>query len=548
MPLRRTCRGALWGLLLWAAIAVGAPVSLDLPAQPLAESLKQLARTAGVTIAVDTALVAGKTAPPIKGTLEPDEALRRLLAGSDLEAVPSPGGGFVVRRTQPRGRSEDQRLPEVRVQAPAQRETASGPVEGYVARRSATGTKTDTPILETPQSVSVIARERIEDQGAQSLQEALRYSAGVQSEPLGFEPRLPFIHIRGFDVSDFATGAFAHRLLAGIDYQHADAEAAQGFASAQAFGGTTPPIDVFDPVYGSPTPLPARVDNGARQEQVGLYLQDQVEYGRWILGLNGRYDWAKTELQDRLFFTAGGDSRQEDEEFTGRVGLLYRFPSGLAPYASYSTSFLPAIGSDPGGRPFEPEKAKQYEAGIKFQPPGSRSFLSVAYFDLTRENFIQSNPLTFVQEQTGEVRSRGVELEGVANFPFGLDLIASYTWLDAEITRSNDPAEIGARPTQTPRQLASLWAQYRLFGGPVRGLGVGAGVRYIGANFGDTPNTVKVSSVTLVDAALFYDWGRVRLAVNAHNLFDKEYVAAAFGSFATYGLRRTVIGSLRYRW
>lgn len=53
-------------------------------------------------------------------------------------------------------------LPAIVVQG----ETATSPVHGYVARRSATATKTDTPIIETPQSVSVVTRDQIEAQGA----------------------------------------------------------------------------------------------------------------------------------------------------------------------------------------------------------------------------------------------------------------------------------------------------------------------------------------------------------------------------------------------
>src|SRR3712207_4150798 len=63
-----------------------------------------------------------------------------------------------------------------------QAESATGPVNGYVATRTTSGSKTDTPILETPQAVSVVGREQIEEQGAQSVVEATRYSPGIRSE------------------------------------------------------------------------------------------------------------------------------------------------------------------------------------------------------------------------------------------------------------------------------------------------------------------------------------------------------------------------------
>src|SRR6056297_1644033 len=64
-----------------------------------------------------------------------------------------------------------------------------------------TGTKTGTPLIETPQSVSVITEEQIRKQGVDDLAQALRYAPGVSGEPFGFEPRTTFIRLRGFDAT-----------------------------------------------------------------------------------------------------------------------------------------------------------------------------------------------------------------------------------------------------------------------------------------------------------------------------------------------------------
>jgi iron complex outermembrane receptor protein len=150
--------------------------------------------------------------------------------------------------------------------------------------------------------------------------------------------------------------------------------------------------------------------------------------------------------------------------------------------------------------------------------------------------------------QTGEVRSRGIELEGVASYDFGLDLIAGYTYLDAEISKSVRPGEQGQRPEQTPQHMASVWAHYTVRGGALHGWGLGAGVRYVGSTWGNIPNTVKVPGYTVADAALHYDWKNARFALNVHNFSDKEYVAAGFFGFASWGAARTVKASLTYRW
>jgi iron complex outermembrane receptor protein len=88
-------------------------------------------------------------------------------------------------------------LPTVRVKATAERETASSPVSGYRATRGATATKTDTPLNEIPQSISVITADAVRDQGSPNLQEALRYTAGVRTETYGVDNRADWFSLRG---------------------------------------------------------------------------------------------------------------------------------------------------------------------------------------------------------------------------------------------------------------------------------------------------------------------------------------------------------------
>src|SRR4051794_33635431 len=88
-------------------------------------------------------------------------------------------------------------LPEVRVDANAEAETATSPVIGYRAKNAVTATKTDTPLSETPQSVTVITRDQMVDQGANNLQDALNYAAGVRSDAYGVDSRTDSMRVRG---------------------------------------------------------------------------------------------------------------------------------------------------------------------------------------------------------------------------------------------------------------------------------------------------------------------------------------------------------------
>ncbi len=144
-------------------------------------------------------------------------------------------------------------------------------------------------------------------------------------------------------------------------------------------------------------------------EQVGLYVQDQIRLYDWLLTIGGRQDWAETSNNDRL---ARATTITNDQAFSWRAGLSYLFDNGVAPYVSYATSFQPEIGVTAAGQPFVPSTGDQYEAGIKYQPPGTDTLITLAAFDITRQNIVTFDPVTFLGFQTGEAKSRGFEVEG----------------------------------------------------------------------------------------------------------------------------------------
>ncbi|UEM19664.1 TonB-dependent siderophore receptor [Skermanella mucosa] len=342
----------------------------------------------------------------------------------------------------------------------------------------------------------------------------------------------------------FATGPLGHTALLGVDYRRFWGDTQTGF-------GAAPSLDLLNPVYGQAIALPPiGTDRDDDLSQLGVYVQDQVRLHRWLLTLGGRHDWVETEQRSRI---TGAETTQDDSAFTGRAALMYLFDSGFAPYVSYTTSFDPVIGTQApqrGGGTFEPTEGEQYEVGVKYQPPGSNSFFTAALFDLTRTNVTTTDPdFPTFQVQTGEARVRGIELEATASLTQGLDVTAAYTYLDSEVTESNAGTE-GNRLAAVPEHLASLWGAYRFpEGSALEGFGLGAGVRHVGSRFGNEANDIKVPGVTLFDAAIHYDFDRFRVALNANNLFDKEYVTSC-GSVGGcyYGNRLAVISTLTYRW
>lgn len=774
-------------------------IAFDIPAQDLNAALLTFADRAGLQLVYDVGIVRGLRNAALQGRFTARQGLDRLLAGTGLTFRFSGGDTVTLQQNMAQQGDGPMRLGPVRVQGRTQAPYA--PVDGYVAERSATGSKTNTPIIETPQSISVVTRDQIEARAAQNIGEAVQYSAGlranVQSESsglagsnivirgfggdgtsgtsgneyvdglrisgtnfaaAGFEPYLfervevlkgpssvlygqstpagivnhvskrpteeRFLEIQGevgsferfegaFDLggavdddkrflvrltglildtesqTDFtgrnrkviapaltwrpsndttltllatyqdddfdggfvnrvpargtilpnpdgviaedffqgdpnfntwdrqllaigyqfehrfdetwtvrqnaryvhndllleaifgtvrdddlrtldrtafgadeqsddftidnqlevqvATGPASHTLLFGVDYQNFS-------RSTFRLIGSVAPLDLFEPVYGVDIPPLATfqdIDND--DEQIGIYLQDQIKLGGWILTLGGRYDWSDSETTNNL---ADVSAEQSDDAFTGRAALSYVFENGLAPYVGYSESFLPVSGTDFAGDAFKPTTGNQYEAGIKYEPANLNALITLAAFQIKQQNVPTADPDNpGFDIQTGEIRSRGIELEALASLTEGLNLTAAYTYLDVEITESNDGVE-GNRPDGAARHLASFWGDYTIQAGDFAGLGAAAGVRYVGPSPVDDQNSAEAPGYTLVDAAVHYDLGQLvpslgdsQIAVNISNVLDNRFVVSCARIDRCFqGVGRNVIATLRLRW
>lgn len=378
------------------------------------------------------------------------------------------------------------------------------------------------------------------------------YTFGYQKRPKKTDTFLLDNNLQG----QFDTGPVSHQVLFGLDYGHYSGRESRRGSNNQT-------VDIFDPVYNANVVWNAAksTDGKSVVVQKGLYFQDQLKLDNWRLTLGGRQDW----LESREYSYLGSGSRgvQNDHKFTGRAGLAYLFDNGITPYVSYSTSFQPTSGTAQDGSTFKPTEGEQYELGIKYQPPGYNGFITASVYDLTQKNVTTTDPTnSSFQVQTGEQRSRGFELEGKAELARGLDLIASYTYTDAEVTEANTVGSgatayslKGNRPIAVARNTGALWLDYSIESGPLEGLGMGVGQRYVGSSY-NAKNTVKVPGYSLTDASLRYDLGRLDASLegtsvdlNLSNLFDKTYFTPGFYENSVfYGTRRTVIGSLTYKW
>jgi iron complex outermembrane receptor protein len=352
----------------------------------------------------------------------------------------------------------------------------------------------------------------------------------------------------------FSTGAVTHNVLVGLDYR-------ETWSDYRSFFGAGTPIDYRNPQYGlSFGPLNAFQSYKADRWQIGVYGQDQVKLDRLTILVGVRNDWARSQNIDR----AAGDveTRQSDTKATWRVGATYLFDNGIAPFASYSTSFEPLGGTDFNGRAFRPTTGEQFEGGIKYQPSGWDSFLQLSYFNITQRNVLTNDPAPgheFAQVQLGEIKSKGVEANATVVLNRRLNFIATYSYNDYFVSKGiptpDGYSDVGLTPSYAPKHIAAAWLDYRFPSGPLAGLLLGGGVRYTGKTFSTTDNSATIPSYTVADAVLSYDLGGLssslnglELSANVRNLFDKKYVSRCNDFSCWWGVARTATVNLRYRW
>lgn len=335
---------------------------------------------------------------------------------------------------------------------------------------------------------------------------------------------------------DFATGAFQHLLLAGVDYSDYREK-------SWNLDATPTPIDIYNPISTGVTingwdRLPDQ-----QTTQLGVYLQDQIRWAdRVSLVLGARRDHARSKTE--------GLPSQTDNATTYRAGLIGEIGAGVSPYISYSESFLPVTGQDLYGRAFKPMQGDQWEGGIKWQP-ASNMLVTLAAYRITETNRQTNDPDNVLNViQTGEIESKGVEVEGQFQFAHDVTLTAAYSRNKAEVTKSNFAMEVNQRLNDTPQELASVWLgkAFQLVDDARLRLGVGG--RYVGntqsLGYG---GFIRTPSYTLVDALAevqVTDW---TMALNITNLGDKKYFAPCrnFGDCFT-GNPRTVTGTISYRF
>lgn len=392
---------------------------------------------------------------------------------------------------------------------------------------------------------------------ADSLQKNT-YSTGLASDnrTIGRAAYLADESSDGFAIDNqlsgiIESGNVEHNLLIGADFSKLK-------SNIKYENKATSSIDLFAPDHNQISPdldlsnSPLSTDFDYTKKQIGFYIQDQIRIDKLVLIAGLRYDDFESTNKGKQY-TAPTDTKLSANQLSSRVGFLYNYDNGLAPFASYSQSFEPVSGNDRLGNSFVPATAEQIEVGFKYSPLDSDTAATFSLFRIVKDKNITRDPNggSYDQIQAGEIQSQGAELSISHAVTDALSIDFNATLMDVEFSKDTDLK--GKTPTWTAEKSASLWANYQLPTSVLNNAQLGLGVRYAGSTELNIQNTKSVPSYTVVDLAFSTDLSNIskqltgasfNLSVN--NLFDKEYNACYDENVCWYGAERSIQAKFKY--
>lgn len=347
----------------------------------------------------------------------------------------------------------------------------------------------------------------------------------------------------------FNTGSVAHTTVLGAEYAYRDFS--YGFLDPATPIG---PIDIYNPKYGtfnfSGPYTTSWAPEGYGDDSYGVYFDHQVKFNdQWRLLLGSRYDWSYGFYYNADTGAEYGAS--DSHAWSPRAGLVWSPLPSTDLYASYSRTFKPNLFSDGAGNFFDPEIGEGYEAGFRQRFMDDRLQLTGSVFQIVKENILNADPddpTGRTQILNGEERARGFEFELKGDLLPGLEVSAGYTYLDAEITESNE-YPVGSALINAPENQANVFLRYEFQSGNLKGFFLGAGAFYaderLRASYANS--TLVLPSQVRFDANVGWHNDQWRVQVNFENLTDEDlYESRAANVYPQAGFN--VRASISYKF
>jgi iron complex outermembrane receptor protein len=260
----------------------------------------------------------------------------------------------------------------------------------------------------------------------------------------------------------------------------------------------------------------------------GVYLQDQLKLGNLQLLVGVRYE----TYTDRTNYKTDTVKKVRQHALLPRIGLVYSLTKNINLYGIYTKGYNPqdaATQSNPlSGGPFDPLQSELIEGGLKTEWLNGRLTANASVYRIIQKNSLYSADNTIQPDlmvQIGQETAKGVELDVAGQITDNWNVILSYAYNDATITQSGktDQDLVGVQKPNAPKQQGNLWTKYTISKGIVKGLGAGVGTNFVTERNVSLNKVQHLPGYTLLNAALYYKWNKVRIQFNFNNITDKIY-------------------------
>lgn len=256
------------------------------------------------------------------------------------------------------------------------------------------------------------------------------------------------------------------------------------------------------------------------------YVQDQLKLGRLQALVGIRYEY----YTDFVNYASPTQEKTHSSAWLPRFGLVYTASKNINIYSTYVMGYNPqtaaTIANPNAGGPFDPVTSNMIELGAKSSWLDDKLSITTSVYQIEQKNTLYNANVPGQPDllrPVGKERSRGVEFDITGRITPYWSILASYAYNDAKITESGIPTEVGQQKPNAPKNMANIWTRYNITNGAFSGLGLGLGANYVDRRMLSINVTQSIPSYTLVDAALFYNIGKVQLQFNANNLTGKKY-------------------------
>lgn len=346
------------------------------------------------------------------------------------------------------------------------------------------------------------------------------------------------------------TGDVKHTILAGVEFQYKNYAS---FRDTLRFAALANPFNpVLETSRSQAASITRNFDIRQQANYTGVYLQDQIEFSEQLKArFGGRFDifgLSRTGSVLTGSVTDRNSYSQAPSAFSYQAGLVYQPIRELSLYGGISKNYLAALSTEGTTSVFDPpESALQYELGAKTELFDGRLGINLAFFDVTRENFIIT--INDVRQPVGAQKTRGMELEFNAKPVDGWSLYGGVSLYDARLTNlPNTRIFEGNRPTSVPNAAASFGTTYEIQSGDFKGLGFGGGMTYRDSIFIANDNRRSLPAYTTLDLVLFYRQKTFEAQLNFYNVTNTEYFRNGVNSGGLPGTPFTVAATLGFKF